>query len=580
MFELFRGWSKRRRRAQKERDLEEEVRFHLAQETQLRIERGTRPEEARASARRDFGNISLVTEVTRATWGWSAVERVAQDLRFAGRTLARSPAFTVVALCTLALGIGATTAIFTVVNGVLLRPLPFPEPDRLVVVRERSADVHPATPVSPQTYLDWRARARTLERIAAVRQVGMNVVSRGEAAQLPCLQVTGDFFSILGVAPLLGRPIRPGEDVEGGARTVVLSHAFWQRRYGGSRAVLGQQISINEESHEVVGVMPAGFSFPGHRAELFVALQIGSPWAPLGDTGRSLSTVARIRRSATLETAQAELEAVTAQLARERSWTKSDWSATVVPLIDHAVGSIRPALLVLFGAVVCVLLIACVNIANLLLMRATARGREMRVRVALGAGRWRLVHQLAIESLLLAGAGGITGLALARIGVPIILSMFPGTFPLPRAEEIGMDRRVLLFAMAVSIGAGLFFGVVPALRISRSNAAAALRSGGRSVAGAASRVRALLVVAEVALALVLVIAAGLMARSLVRLYRTDLGFRPEHVFTLQMGLFSSKYMEPSRRVAVLDEILERVRALPGVAAAGSIHFLPLSGISS
>ncbi|MGH9162798.1 MAG: ADOP family duplicated permease [Vicinamibacteraceae bacterium] len=580
MFELLHRLLRRRPRTQKERDLDDEIRFHLAEETRLRIERGAPPEEARASARLDFGNIPLVTEITRATWGWSAAARIAQDLRFAGRMLARSPAFTVVALCTLALGIGATTAIFTVVNGVLLRPLPFPEPDRLVVVRERSADVDPATPVSPQTYADWRARARPFERIAAVRHVPMNVVGRGEAEQLPCLQVTGDFFSILGVPPLLGRTIRSGEDVEGGARTVVLSHAFWQRRYGGSRAVLGRQISINEESHEIVGVMPAGFSFPGHHAELFVALQIGSPWAPLGDTGRSLSTVARVHRGAGLQTAQAELEAVTAQLARERSWAKSDWSATIVPLIDQAVGSVRPALLVLFGAVLCVLLIACANIANLLLMRATARTREMTVRTALGAGRWRLVHQLAVECLLLAGAGGIAGVGLARIGVPIILSMFPETLPLPRAAEIGMDHRVLLFTMLVSIGAGLCFGLVPAFRVSGANAADALRSGGRTVVAGASRARALLVVTEVALALLLVIVAGLMARSLAHLYRTDLGFRPERVLTLQMGLFSSKYMEPSRRVAVLDEILERVRALPGVAAAGSIHFLPLSGIRS
>lgn len=580
MFELFRGLLRRRRQAQKELDLDDEIRFHLAQEARLRIERGTPPEEARASARRDFGNIPLVAEVTRATWGWNAVERVAQDLRFAGRMLARSPAFTVVALCTLALGIGATTAIFTVVHGVLLRALPFPEPDRLVVVRERSAGVHPTTAVSPQTYVDWRARVRTLERIAALRHVPMNVVSRGEAEQLPCLQVTGDFFSILGVPPLLGRPIRTGEDLEGGPRTVVLSHALWQRRYGGARTVLGRQISINEASHEIVGVMPAGFSFPGHHAELFVALQIGSAWAPLGDTGRSLSTVARIRRGATLGTAQAELESVTAQLARERSWAKSDWSATVVPLLEQAVGSIRPALLVLFGAVVCVLLIACANIANLLLMRATSRAREMTVRAALGADRWRLVHQVAVESLLLAGLGGLAGFALARTGVPVILSMFPETFPLPRAEQIGMDRWVLLFTMSVSIGAGLFFGVVPALRICRSNAADALRSGGRSVVGGASRLRALLVVAEVGLALVLVTAAGLMVRSLVHLYRTDLGFRPERVLTLQMLLFSSKYMEPSRRVAVLDDVLERVRALPGVTAAASIHFLPLGGIGS
>ncbi|MPZ21718.1 MAG: FtsX-like permease family protein [Luteitalea sp.] len=583
MSSFFSRWWKRlqprlRRRAQDEQDLDDEVRFHLAQEAQLRIERGVPPEEARTSARRDFGNIPLVTEATRDMWGWTWLERIAQDVRFAGRMLARSPAFTVVALCTLALGIGATTAIFTVVNSVLLRALSFPEPDRLVMVWEQSPSGNTTNVVQTQNFLDWRTRNRAFEAIAAFRQLPANVMFGGEAEQVLSLTVTAEFFSVLDVPPMLGRPILSGEGRPGGQGTVVLSHTFWQRWFGGNPTIIGRSISVNGRPLEIVGVMPAGFSFPGVRAELFSPLVIDPVTAP--QDGRNFSTVARLRRGVGVQAAQADMDGIAAQTARERPQMNARWGANVVPLRDEAVGQIRPALLVLFGAVGCVLLIACANVANLLLMRATARARELTIRLALGAGRWRLAHQLVVESVLLAGLGGALGLLLALFGVPILVSLFPETFPLPRADEIRVDGWVLGFTTCVSMGAGILFGVLPGFLARRNDPMRVLHGSGRAVVGSGAKVRALLVTGEVALALMLVVGTGLMVRSLTHLYAVDPGFRPEHVLTLRMLLLPSKYLDVSRRAAFVEQVLERVREIPGVTAAGSVHFLPLSGSES
>lgn len=512
--------------------------------------------------------------------GWRLLDRVAQDLRFAWRLLVRSPAFTAVAVCTLTLAIGATTALFTIVHAVILRPLPFPAADRLVMIWEQAPDRAAPNVVSTANYLDWKARARSFAQIAALRQMAMNVLGPGgEAEQLVGLQVTSEIFPVLGVQPLIGRVIRPGEDAAGGAPTVVLSHGLWQRRFGSSPTVLGQRIAVNGEPHEIVGVMPAGFAFPGQQAELYAALQIGSPWAPARDGGRSLVTVARLREGVSVEAAAAEMEGVAAQIARERPASNARWSATVMPLLEHAVGKVRLALAVLFAAVICVLLIACVNVANLLAMRASTRAREMTVRLALGAGRWRLVQQLLVESLLLAGIGGLLGLIAARLGVPAIVSHIPASIALPRAEEIVVDRWALAWTLGVSLAAGVAFGLLPAWQAWRRNLANGLQSGSRAVTSA-RRMRSALVITEVTLAVVIVICAGLLSRSLLQLTRVDPGFRAERVLTLRMLLLPSKYMEPARRVAVVDRILERVSALPGVAAASSIHFLPLTGGNS
>jgi len=568
-------WFARRRRA--EEDLDAEIRFHLDEEARLRREAGTPPAEAGASARRDFGNVTLVTELTRATWGRKTLDDLAQDLSFAWRLLKRSPGFTLVAVTTLALAIGATTALFTVVNGVVLRPLAFPDPERLVVVWESSPLGNRTNTVQVQNYLDWRARNRSFEHIALVQQIPLNLVGPAGAEQLPGLLVTGEFFDALGVPSALGRPIGRGEDVAGAASVVVLGYGIWQRWYGGSPDVIGRKVAVNGNDLEVVGVMPPGFVLPGNRADVFVAYQIDPAGA--ARSGRSASTIARLRPGVTFEAAQAEMTAIAAQTERERPETNTRWGATVVPLREQAIGQVRRGLLVLFAAVVCVLLIACANIASLLIMRASARTREMTVRMALGAGRWRLVQQLVVESLLLAAIGGGLGLLLARAGVPAIIAMFPANFPLPRAEEIRVDRSALVWTAAVSIGAGLFFGLLPGLQAGRRSLVEALRAGGR-VASAGRRVRSVLVVAEVTLAVVLVVAAGLLIRSLAHLYAVDPGFRAERVLTLRMLIVPSKYSDAERRGALLQQMLDRVRQVPGVTSAGAIHFLPLSGLDS
>jgi putative ABC transport system permease protein len=574
------------RRRQREQDLHDEIRFHLEQEARLRRDSGEPADAADLAARRAFGSVTLVKEVTRSMWGWTSTERIVQDLRIAWRGLRRSPGYAVVVVATLALGIGATTALFTVVNSVLLRPLPFPDPDRLVMVWERTpfarSDGRTTNVVQTQNYLDWRARNRSFAAIAAFQQLPMNISGPTGAEQLPGLRVTSEFFSVLGIGPVAGRVIGRGEDVPRAPLTTVLTHRFWQERFGRDPDVIGRRVLVNGVPHEIVGVMPPGFAFPGVQAEIFVPLQIDPALAPRD--GRNFSTVARLRPGVSAALAQEEMEAIAVETARERPAFNTGWSATVVPLIDQAVGDVKRPLVVLFAAVLCVLLVACANIGNLALMRATSRSREMTVRLALGAGRGRLVHQLMVESLLLAVIGGGLGFWLARAGVQLIVSMFPATFPLPRAAEIAVDWRVLVFTAAASIGSAAAFGVAPAFQSRRRSLVDALQGGSRSVSGADSRVRAALVVGQIAVAVVLVIAAGLMVRSFIQLYRVDLGFRPDRVLTMRMMVMvnpaDGEPPTPARRAMRLDSILDRVRALPDVVAAGSIHILPLSGNDS
>jgi putative ABC transport system permease protein len=556
-------------------EIDEEIRFHLREEARLRGERGLDGREAEESARRDFGNVLLVREATRAMWGRRTLDNLAQDLRFATRQLRRNPGFALVTVGTLALAIGATTALFTVVDGVLLRPLPFPDPDRLVMVFERSPGGRLTNPVAPGNFLDWRERARSFEHFALVQELPMNVTGPHGAEQVFGLRVTAGFFEALGVPALAGRTPRADDDTPGVPSAVVLGHALWQRRFGGDPGIVGRQISVNGAASEVLGVMPPGFALPGLRGQLFLLLR---PQREATRGGRSFVTVARLRPEVPLESAQGEMSTLAARLAEEDPPFNAKWGATVVRLRDHAVGSVRRVLLVLLGAVSCVLLIACANIACLLAMRAGTRAREMDVRVALGAGRWRLVHQLAVETMVLAGAGGALGLLIAHAGVPALLALFPDSFPLPRAGEIAVDGRVLAATAALSIGAGFLLALLPAWQAGRGMAER-LRSGGRALGGGGGA-RSALVVAEVTLAVVLVVGAGLLVRSLLRLHAVDPGIRPERVLTASMLLVPSKYEDDARRGAVVEQMLERVRAIPGVTAAGSIHFLPLSGIES
>ena len=561
-------------RSREERAIEEEFRFHLAQEAQLRMGRGEAPESARQSARRDFGNITSAREATRDMWGWSALERAAQDIRFAARLLRKNPAFTGVAVAALALGIGATTAIFSVVDSVLLKPLHFSDPGRLVTVWEIAPSGKINISAQAQNFLDWQQRNRSFEAIAAMEALPANLSGVGDAVQVPGLRVSGDFFRILGVSPMLGRTFRPEEDVYGASCVAVLSHGLWQRLFGSRPDAIGSQILLAGAKCEVIGVMPPAFGFPTLRADLYVPIRINPADAPRD--GRNYQTVARLRPNVSLIDAQAEMRAIAAQTERERPYMNAKWSATVVPLMEQTVGGTRIVLLVLLGAVGFVLLTACANVANLLLMRASARRREMTVRVALGAGTWRLLHQLTAESLLLALIGGGLGFLLAYWGVPAILKTLPAGFPLPRIQEIAVDRTVFAFTLLVSLSCGLFFGIFPALQVDRSRLAGGLQQGGRHGSAANRRVRNLLVVAELAVAVVLVIGAGLMLRSFLLLNEVDPGFRPERLIAFRMLLNTP--LDPhwqEHRAARVQQMLDRIRALPMVTSASSINILPL-----
>ena len=578
----MRIWHWLTRRAQEDRELDEELQFHLSEETRLRVSRGEAPETAQRSARRDFGNVTRTQEITREAWAWSALERLSQDLRIAIRMLRKSPAFTGLAVTALALGIGATASVYSVVHSVLLRPLPFPDPQRLVMVWETQPNTGRPNVVQTGNYLEWRKRNRSFARMAALLRFSVNLEAGGEAVQVPGMIVAGDFFETLGVHPLLGRTFRAEDDLPNAPRVMVLSYGLWQRRFGGRADAIGSKIIGATFPTEVIGVMPPGFRMPTEaRADAYVPMRIQPGSAALD--GRNYKVVARLRPSVSLKDAGAEMRRIAAETAHERPDINTGWSAAVTPLLEQTVSKTRIAMLIVMSTAGVVLLIACVNVANLLLMRGAGRRREMNVRAALGVGRWRLLHQLLTESLLLAFAGGGLGFLLAFWGVPAILRWLPPEFPLPRREEIAVDQAVLWFTAAISLGCGVFFGLLPALHVDRGHLSDGLRSGGRHGTGGGRPLRSLLVIAEVALAMLLVIGAGLMIRSFILLRHVDPGFRTEHLVTFRMVLMSSAPDLPhvlEQRASRVRQMLERVRALPEVRSASSIHLLPLSGGNS
>lgn len=570
-------------RAREDRELEEEMRFHLAAEARLREGRGEPAETARRNALREFGNYAAVQEATRDMWGWGWLERAAQDVRLASRMLRKSPVFTTLALAALALGIGATTAIFSLVDSVLLKPLPFPDPRRLTMIWELPPHSSHHNVVQTQNFLDWRARNRSFEDIAAMFQFPFNLEGSGEPVQLPGLRVTAGFFEILGARPLLGRVISRADDVPDTAWVVVLSYELWQRRFGGRRDIIGEKIAGPGNPFEVIGVMPPVFGVPSFpHVDVYIPMRI-RPVEAVQD-GRNYKVIARLRHGVSLAAAQSDMERIAAGTSRERPDMDALWSAAVVPLMEQTVGDARAVLLAVFGAVVFVLLIACANVSNLLLMRAHERRHEIAVRVALGAGRWRLLHQLVAESLLLAAAGGLLGFLLAWLGVPALIHMLPTNFPLPRMAEIHVDRGVLAFTMLLSFACALVFGTFPAVQLDRARVGEGLRQGGRTGSAANRRMHGILVVAEVALAMLLVVGAGLMLRSFVLLDSVNPGFRPERLLTFRMVLVPSGWKTfdelLAQRAALIQQMLTRIRALPQVAAASSISFLPLSGSQS
>jgi putative ABC transport system permease protein len=502
-----------------------------------------------------------------------------QDLRFAVRSFLRAPRFTVPALLALALGIGATSAIFSVVRGVMLKPLPYRDPDRIVVIWENNLRRNrPRNVIGSANFVEWRERNRSLESIGMVGPARLNVVLDGQPEEVAGLFVSSDAFSALGVTPALGRTFTASEDEQGNHLVMVLSHEFWQTRLGGRGDVLGTSITTNGSPRTVVGVMPPGFTIIGQKADFMVPYG----WTLEGlraSPGRGSSHgLARLRDGVTLEQAADDMKNIAAQLEKEAPQRNANWSVTLVPVHEQMVDQIRPALLVLAGAVLLVLLIACVNVANLLLARSTVRQRELGLRTALGARRARLVRQMLTESLLLSIAGGVAGLVLAVAFHRGLLALVADRIPVPRLDQVSLDLPVLAFTLAVAIATGLVFGIVPAL-VATGTANDALREGGRHGGGPRSRrVLGTLVVAEVALSLVLLAGAGLLVRSFVRLQNVDPGFRAEGVLTARVQLPGARYSDPRLSAGFFTDAVSRIAALPAVRSAAGVSFLPMAGL--
>lgn len=559
------------RRRQLERELNDELASHIAMETSLRMQEGETPETARQEALRQFGNLGLVAEVTRSQWGFTWFEQALNDARYATRSFARTPLFSAIVIITLALGIGSSTTIFSLLDGILLRALPFSESNRLMTLWEVPPETRKPNVVWMNNFVAWKERNGSFQSMAAWMSLPINLVADKGSEQVPGLSVTADFFSTLGTAPLLGRTFRPGEYWTNAPREAVLSYGAWQRLFGGSPDVIGSKISINASHHEIIGVMPAGFGLPNQKAELYLPLGVD-----LND-GRNYSVIARLRQGAAPDAARVEMAMLAAQTARENVEMDSGWSATAVPLLDQAVGTVRPILLVLFAAVGLLLLLGCANVANLLMMRASGRAREISVRLALGASRSRIVRQLLIESLFLAACGGLLGVALSGLALHLFKTSLPESLHVPRLNEVDLDMPVLLFSAAASILSSVIFGLAPALLSLKRNVREYLHKSSPSVTSG-HRARQLLVVTEIALALVLVSGAGLMVRSFLRLASVDVGFHSENVLTVRMLLLPVK--KEAYHAETVREMLDRIRALPGVVAAGSIGLLPMEGTNS
>jgi len=569
------GWKRIRsigRRHALESSLDEEIRFHIDQQTEKNRRAGMSPDEARRQALLKFGGLERVKESARDEIRPALLEDTVRDIRHAVRVLRRAPGFTTAALVTLALGIGATSGIFSVVRTVMLEPLPYPEPDRLVAVWETNRGGTSRNVIAPANFVAWRERTRTLEHLGMVGPVGVAMVINGQPDQISGLTVSSDVFRALGVQPALGRAYTAEEDP--GNAVIVLSHEFWQRRLGGRRDVLAMTLATDGGPRTVIGVMPPGFTVVGQIADFLI---------PYGQTleqlralrGRGSSyAIARLREGVSLGQAYSEMRSIYADLEREEPQRNARRTVMLLHLQEQMVGELRPALFALVGAVALVLLVACVNVANLLLARSAARAREVGLRTALGAKRARLVRQLLTESLVLAVAGGVAGLGVAALCHRGLLALVGDRIPIPRLDQMALDLPVVAFTMVTALATGILFGLVPAF-VSTSTASDALREGGRHGGGRRLHgVLSTLVVAEVALSLVLLAGAGLLMRSFLRLQSNDLGFRTEGVLTAAVQLPATRY-DLSQAGGFFRESLSRIAALPGVQHAAGASCMPV-----
>jgi putative ABC transport system permease protein len=494
--------------------------------------------------------------------------------------LLKKPGFTLIAVITLSLGIGAVAAIFSVVNAVLLRPLPYSEAERIVVIREQRGNSSPAQ-VTPANFLDWRAQQTSFELMAAYLTRNANLTDSNEPEEIGLVNASASFFDLLGVRPQIGRFFMSADEQAGHAPVAVISHSLWQRRFGGDRAVIGRNLTLDGQSYAVIGVTPPGFQFPKETDVWIPPLRLVPELNAQMDVTQVrgfgyLSAIARLKPGVKLEQAQVEMDVITARLRRQYPDTNGNRFNRVVSLREHLAGDVKLALYALLGGVGCVLLIACANVANLMLARAGARRREMAIRAALGAGRFTLIRQLLTESVMLASLGGLCGLLLALWSVDLLLALAPSS--LPRVGEIGLDMRVLGFTLTLSLVTGLVFGLAPAWQISRPDLNSALRERARNnpVGGTRYRLRGLLVVAEVALSLLLLAGAGLLFRSFLHLRSVEPGFEPAQMLTMRVTPTGERYRDSAEQRVFYDQAIRRIAALPGVQRVGAINTLPLS----
>jgi len=565
------------RRGQVEAELNEELRYHLERQIEVNTAAGMSVEEARYAALRAMHGLDQRKEECRDMRRVRLIEDLWQDSRFSLRSLLKRPGFTAIALLALALGIGANTAIFSLVNAVILQPLPYRDPDRLISVygtRNRSTQGS----VGPTDFLDYRSQNKTFEQFAASgsMMLPMNLTGSGEPERLNASIITGNYFDTFGVRPALGRGFSLENEKTGQDHVTVLSHAFWQTRFGGDPNIVNKTINLDGKAYEVLGVMPAEVVLP-QPAQLWVPINFDADPEMKMRNARFLRGIGRLKEGVTLDQAQTDTDLIAAQLEQQYPDSNTGWSLRLIPLREILVGGSRTMLFILFGAVGFVLLIACANVANLLLVRAAARQKEIAMRTALGASRLRIIRQMITESLLLAIFGGALGALLAVAGVKLLVSL--GEDNIPRTANVKIDATVLAFTLLISLATGLLFGLAPAIRTMKENLVDALKDGirGGSEATVKNRTRSLLVVFESAIAVMLLIAAGLLIRSLVALQNVDPGFDPNNVLTLRVDLPRQKYNTPEKASNFFEQLETRVAGLPGVEAVGLITDLPLSG---
>ncbi len=570
------GWMRYLRRARWDEERERELQAYLEIETDENIARGMTPEEARYAARRKLGNPTLIREEIYRMNSLTFIESLWQDVRCGLRMLRKNAGFAMVAVLTLALGIGANTAIFSVIHAVLLSPLPYDHPDRITLVRESNPSKgFEQFSVSPPNYMDWKNAAGAFEQMASMSRGQFSYTGGAEPERLVGARVAASFFSVLGAQPELGRTFLPEDDVVGKAGVVVLSHGLWTQHFGSDPQVIGKSLTLDGESYRVIGVMRNGFQFP-RGVQLWLPSEFDErSLSPRARGAHYLTVIARLKPGASIDQAQAEMVAISKRLEQLYPGTNTGWTSKVVALNEATVGNIRPTLLVLFGAVGFLLLIACANVANLLLARATARQREIAIRFSLGASRLRIARQLLTESILLSGIACALGLLLAEWAMRALRTLPPST--LPRAESIGLDLPVLGFAAGVAVLTALLFGFAPALQITRGAPSETLKEGGRTASAGRHGVRGALVVLETTLALVLLVGSGLLFKSFLRLQTVDPGFQSENILTANISLPKSKYSTDAQTIQFFDRVLERMQAVPDVKEAAVASGNPIDG---